>query len=150
MDFKGLERVIRGYADKSGELEGRPGLWRFTFGGVPIMLVADAGHDRMRLISPVKAAEEVTEAEMKAVLLANFHTALDARYAVGNAVLFSAFLHPLGSLTEADLKSAIRQVAHLTKTFGTSYSSGELVFPGSSGREAPERPAPKSPGKVEL
>lgn len=59
---------------------------------------------------------------------ANFHSALDARYAVSDGVLYSAFIHPLASLTERDLISGIGQTRQLALTFGRKYSSGALHF----------------------
>lgn len=135
MDYQGLERTIRGYADDADKVEGRPGFWQFTFRSVPIACIADQTHNRMRLVSPIIPEADLTEEHRVLMLRANFHTALDARYAVGNGMLFAAFVHPLDSLSERDLKSAIRQVASLAGTFGASYSSGELVFPGATGEE---------------
>ena len=148
MDLERLERVIRGYADDAEKVQGPLGMWQFTFRSVPIMCVADAVHNRMRLISPIIPEVDLTEEQRVLVLRANFHTALDARYAVGSGMLFSAFLHPLDSLTAKDLKSAIRQVTTLAETFGAAYSSGELGFPGG----APEGPEPgkKDDEKTEL
>ena len=45
-------------------------------------------------------------------------------------MLYAAFIHPLGPLTEAELVSAVRQVSSLASSFGTGYTSGELVFGG--------------------
>lgn len=64
------------------------------------------------------------------VLEANFHSALDARYATSDGVLYAAFIHPLSPLTEAEVRSAVAQVASLVRSFGTTYSSGELVYGG--------------------
>ena len=69
------------------------------------------------------------------MLVANFHNALDARYAVSNGNVFAAFLHPLSSLEENDLRSALRQVSQLVANFGTTYSSGGLQF--APGEEEP-------------
>ena len=107
----------------------------------------------MRLVSPILPEDKLSPEHRTAVLRANFHTALDARYAVGNGVLFATFIHPLSSLTDRDLKSAIRQVSSLVRNFGTTYSSGELVFPGAAGAESEDEPAsdaPKGPPKTEL
>ncbi len=32
------------------------------------------------------------------MMIANFHTALDARYAISDGVIYAAFIHPLSSL----------------------------------------------------
>ncbi|MEO0827465.1 MAG: hypothetical protein AAFY67_17815, partial [Cyanobacteria bacterium J06642_9] len=66
--------------------------------------------------------------QVQAMLVANFHSTLDARYAVTNGTVVAVFVHPLASLQAADLQSGLRQVANLATNFGTSYSSGELGF----------------------
>jgi len=82
----------------------------------------------MRLVSPVIEASNMSEQQIIASLVSNYHLALDARYAIGSGVLFSTYIHPLAELTESQLISAVRQVATLSKTFGTTYTSGELSF----------------------
>ncbi len=94
--------------------------------------ISDTLFDRMRLIAPIIEEDQVTEKQKRAMLAANFHTALDARYATSNGVLYAAFIHPLSPLTEEELASAIRQVAALAKNFGTTYSSDELIYGGRS------------------
>jgi len=59
---------------------------------------------------------------------ANFHTALDSKYAISNNILWSAFIHPLKELTERQLIDAVSQVYSAARTFGSSYSSGALSF----------------------
>ena len=39
-------------------------------------------------------------------------------------------MHPLSTLTESDLQSAVKQVAALRTTYGTTYSSMDIVFGG--------------------
>ena len=63
-------------------------------------------------------------------MAANFHTALDGRYATSEGVLYAAFIHPLSPLTEEELASALRQVAALARNFGTTYSSDALLYGG--------------------
>ncbi|MEM6732672.1 MAG: hypothetical protein AAF658_14025, partial [Myxococcota bacterium] len=60
----------------------------------------------------------------------NFDSALDARYAIANDQIWSVFVHPLSSLTPRDLVSGIAQTANCVATFGSSFSSGALVFGG--------------------
>ena len=120
-----LETLIRGEAT---DVRGGQGAMEFEFDGVAMACVSDALHDRMRIIAPVVGASDMTTAQRQRVLEANFHTALDARYATSGPLLYAAFLHPLGSLSEPELRSALRQVAQLVKTFGGSYSSGDLRY----------------------
>ena len=102
----------------------------FTFDGQPLACISDPGHDRMRVVTPIIKEDELDAELMKVLLHANFHSALDGRYATGNGVVYGAFIHPLTPLTYTELESAVRQVACLRKNFGTSFSSGELVFGG--------------------
>lgn len=100
----------------------------FTFNEAQLIAVAAEPANRMRLIAPVIAASDLSDEQMAAILVSNYHLALDARYAVGDGILYSAYIHPLKELTTEQLISAIRQVATLRNTFGTSYSSGEMSF----------------------
>lgn len=102
----------------------------FRLGETQLLCISDAFADRMRIIAPVKRVEEATPEELLAALHANFHTVLDARYAVSNGVIFAAYLHPLSSLTREQIVSAMHQVAAARASFGTDYSSGGPVFGG--------------------
>jgi hypothetical protein len=127
------ERMESLIARSTRDYQGRPGAVRFTVGTVPMACVSDVDHDRMRIIAPITSRADLDSRVLDLMLVANYHTSLDARYAVSDGVVYAAFLHPLSSLTEAELASALRQVATLAATFGTSYSSGELVFGAPDG-----------------
>lgn len=103
---------------------------RFKFQSVYINLIFDETHDRMRLVSPIIEVKNIADSQMMKMLKANYHDALDARYAVSEGIVWSTFIHPLSDLTEEYLKSAIRQVAVAKATFGRGYSSGTLQFGG--------------------
>ena len=96
--------------------------------GVDMVCVIDTNFDRMRIIAPITPSAGLDPTVLDALLEANFHSALDARYATSNGYVYSAFIHPLSPLTEKELISALRQVATLALTFGTEYTSGELSF----------------------
>lgn len=104
--------------------------WRAQIEGVEVIAVADAHHDRMRIIAPITSVGELEPVHIMTMLEANFHSALDARYATRDNVVFAAFIHPLSPLTDEEFVSAVRQVVSLVQTFGTSYSSGVLQFGG--------------------
>jgi hypothetical protein len=90
----------------------------------------------MRIISPVVPISALTGEQLAAILNANFHSALDVRYGTSEGILYyAAFIHPLSPLTTVELNSAIRQVSSLVRTFGTTYSSGELRY-GDGGGQA--------------
>ena len=84
----------------------------------------------MRIIAPIAPLSETEGEQIMLAMAANFHSVLDARYAIGSGIVYAAYLHPLSSLTAEELESAIAQVAVAQQTFGTDYSSGVLVFPG--------------------
>lgn len=100
----------------------------FVYDEVNITLISDVTANRMRMITPVVEAAKMSDQQIIASLASNYHLALDARYAIGNGILFSSYIHPLRELTKSQLLSAVRQVATLSKTFGTTYTSGELTF----------------------
>jgi hypothetical protein len=100
----------------------------FHFGGAALLCISDPNADRMRIISPVKRVDETSAEEVLAAMQANFHTALDARYAIWEGVIYAAFIHPLSSLSGEQVVSAIRQVAAARESFGSTYSSGTLFF----------------------
>jgi hypothetical protein len=125
MDIARLEELLQGLAI---ELQGGDGVWEFVHGGVQMACVTDRQWDRMRVIAPICDADDIDEAIKTTMLEANFHTALDGRYAISDGVVFACFIHPLSSLSEADFEAAVTQVASLAATFGEEYSSGTLVF----------------------
>jgi len=104
----------------------------FMYKKVKMALISDVKHDRMRIISPITEYPALTSKIKDAAMESNFHLALDARYAMSNDVLYSAYIHPLSPLTKEELKSALDQVSTLALTFGSTYSSGELSFNGKS------------------
>lgn len=118
------------YTSVSDSINGKPGGWRFYVDKVPMMSITDTGHNRMRIISPIGNSKNLNEALIKAALVANFHTALDVKYAVSDGVLWSVFIHPLKELTAHQVKDAVSQVYHANVNFGTTFASTSLSFPG--------------------
>jgi hypothetical protein len=130
MDQADMERYIAGLAVVE---QHQPGYVLFTFNQVQMAAISDVVHDRMRIIAPVTSYDELDEAAKDTIMEANFRSALDARYAVSNGVLYSAYIHQLSPLTEAQLQSAMMQVSNLLLTYGGQYSSGELLYGGVAG-----------------
>ena len=128
MNGKQLAAIISNLSNDQITCEGP--MIHFSVDGTSLLCVFDETHDRIRVICPVIAIDQVPPAQRDAVMEANFHSALDARYAVSGGTLYSAFIHPLSSLTERDLISGISQTQHLAATFGTDYTSGTLHFGG--------------------
>ena len=129
MSPEGLYEAIQAYSE-STKVENN--VISFKYNQVNLYCVWDINADRMRIITPIAKASDLSAELLELALKANYHTVLDARYAIGDDVLYAAFIHPLSSITKNEIESAIRQVATSALTFGTSFSSGELVFPGES------------------
>jgi len=124
-----LEQIIRSVSDS---IEGSNGRWQFYVNDVIFICVSDANNNRMRIISPIVEAFKLDE-DLKTILLkANFHSALDIKYTIANDLVWSAFIHPLKELSTEQLYDAISQVYSANKTFGTTFASTELIFPGAS------------------
>ncbi len=110
----------------------------FKYESTAMACVFDRAQNRMRIVAPVVAVSELTPEEIGIILEANFHTALDGRYATSDGMLYAAYIHPLSMLNEQELHSGLRQVASLVTTFGTSYTSGELIFGGTDAPQGPD------------
>jgi len=110
------------------DVEGQEGFWQFNFGEVRLICITDETHNRMRVMTPIAAEEELNSEVMLACMNANFDRALDARYCLNNGTLWGAFIHPLASLTGPLFHSACSQVSEVALNFGGSYSSGGLSF----------------------
>jgi len=115
----------------------RPGggtAWRFELDGVRPTVIADAKHDRMRILVAVARADTLSPAALVRIMQANFDTALDARYAIAKDIVWAAYIHPLSPLRAKQFVSALGQTVTLAKTFGTTFTSGGLTFGGGDSR----------------
>lgn len=104
--------------------------WLFTIGTLEALLVYDESADRMRVMIPINEADALPPEELERLLQANFDSALDARYAIANDLLWAVFLHPLSSLTDKDFLLGLGQTANIVTSFGTTYSSGLFIYGG--------------------
>ena len=125
MTPKKMTSIIKEFAEKV-KTESR--LIQFTYNSVRMNLIYDKQHDRMRVVSPIIKVSKLSDGQLKQCMRANYHDALDARYAISEGIVWSTFIHPLSDLTVEYLKSAIKQVAMAKLTFGEGYSSGALQF----------------------
>ncbi len=130
MDNNRLGKILSSTVDDLEELEGREGFWRFKYKGIPMILLTDESHNRLRIISAIMDAKELSDDELRTLMEANFDRTMDARYAIFKGKLYSAFIHPLGNLSPEDFRSALAQVANLVINYGTNYSSSNLRFEG--------------------
>ncbi len=133
MNPERLHSIISDYTDN---VKVNNNVISFDYEKVTIYCVWDANADRMRMIAPIANTSDLSSDLLELALKANYHTVLDARYAIGDDVLYAAFIHPLSPITKNEIESAIRQVSTSALTFGTSFTSGELVFPGNKAEQA--------------
>ena len=115
------------------------GTIQFSFVDRNITIATDESADRMRIVIPILSSDQLDEALLHRLMQANFDSTLDARYAIAQGILWSTFIHPLSSLTEEDFLSGIGQTINTVNSFGTSFSSGELVFGGGDSSELQQR-----------
>ena len=93
----------------------------------------------MRVVVGIAPADELEPDLLFRLMQANFDTALDARYAIAQDVLWATFIHPLSPLTNEQFLSGIGQTVNLARTFGSTFSSGALSFGGGDSRDLLER-----------
>ncbi|HHO69081.1 MAG TPA: hypothetical protein ENK12_08625 [Gammaproteobacteria bacterium] len=132
--------TLDGLIRRLGEaVEGGAGVWRFRIEGRPVTVITDEKADRMRILVPVAEVASLPEGRLQRLMQANFDSALDARYAVAKGFLWSAFIHPLGALSDHEFLSGLGQTVNLAITYGSSYSSGALVFGGGDSQALQRR-----------
>jgi len=112
------------------DLQGQLGSWAIAFDTVSAQIITDENADRMRVIVPIAKVEDIEEGELLRLMQANFDSTLDARYSVANGVVWSAFIHPLSPLSDEEFISGLAQAMTAATTFGSTYSSGALIFRG--------------------
>ncbi len=117
--------------------EGEPGSWMVYYEERILVLLTDEANNRMRIFTPIASEEDMTAKEMRQMLEANFHSALDAKYALYEGFVVSVFTHPLRELSKVQFLESLRQVSNLARTYGTTFSSSELHF---GKPEAPAEP----------
>jgi len=123
--------VLQAYLDAIfDDVEGDDGQWVLVFDDVEMTLISDEITNRVRVITPIVEAEGLEPQELRVLLEANFDRALDAKYAIWRDIVWGVYLHPLQELSRDQLISALRQVATLRHTYGTTYSSMGLQFGG--------------------
>lgn len=136
----GSEKLMLIIKQASDTLEQNGNTIRFSYKGRLLMCIFDENANRMRIISPIVEREDVGEEELLNALVANFHSALDVKYALSDEIIWSVFVHPLRELSEHQARDAIDQVYSAAATFGTTYSSTDLVFPGNTQKKEKNHP----------
>lgn len=120
-----LERILK---TMESSTKGGNGRWEMVRDRIPVLILTDESHNRMRVIAAAAEVKEVDQQILMTMMEANFARALDARYAIFQGIVWAAFIHPLDSLRERDFVSGLQQVVTLVKTAGTTYSSSDLRF----------------------
>ena len=124
-----LDGLIR---QTSKTVKGEAGYWQIKIGGRDVLVITDARHNRMRIMSPVAAQDQLDKDELIRLLEANFGSALDSKYALRDQTLWSVFTHPLAELSDEQFLDCMAQVANLADNFGRSYASSNLIFGGKA------------------
>lgn len=119
--------------------KGKHGLWSFKISNLSITVVTDKKANRMRIIIPIIEMENVDNNQLHRIMQANFDSTLDARYAIAKNVLWSAYIHPLESLSDDEFLNGLGQTVNLVTNFGGSYSSGLLTFSGGDSQALKDR-----------
>ncbi len=123
MDQARMELI---FAEQVAAIEGPSGALRTIHDGVELYLISDPENDQMRLVSRIASVDQLDPRVFGILLQANFYLTFDARYALSEGIVFGVYVHPISSLTRAELISAFEQVVALEKNFGTTFSSGAI------------------------
>lgn len=126
MNNKKLSSILYTISD---QIEGENGNWQFRIDSTIFICITDTFNNRMRIISPIIETKKINNATIEKCMEANFHSALDARYAIFDGYMWAAYIHPLRENTKDQIIDAVTQVYSCVLTYGTLYSSGELIFP---------------------
>ena len=110
------------------DVGGGEGQFTARYRNTRILVYANERHGRMRIMTPVIAASDLSAEDLRVLLSANYGRALDARYAIGDGVVWALFIRPLGGLDRQTFLDGADQVVNLKRNFGTSYRSTELTF----------------------
>ncbi len=133
MNNASLNEIITAVSDS---IQGNNGRWQFSIKNTPFICITDPANNRMRIISPIVESNKLDDELKTNALAANFHTALDVKYAISEGILWSVFIHPLKELTKLQVEDAISQVFFANRTFGTIYTSTNLTFGGNNGENS--------------
>jgi len=132
MTVETMRDIVKRLDEKVKEL--RPGTFSMVINDFEVLLVTANQANRMRIMVRVRSAENLTKEELLRISQANLDAALDARYAIGRGVLWATYIHPLSSLPPLQFIEAIGSTVNLAASYGTSYSSGQLIYGGGDSR----------------
>ncbi len=124
------DRMFEILEREAADVQGEKGFWEVEYRDHMLLVVTDTDNNRMRIFTPVIEERMVEREVLIAMLEANFHSALDAKYSIYEGFVISVFTHPLKELTSFQFIDAMQQVVNLAENFGTTYSSTDLIFGG--------------------
>ena len=79
---------------------------------------------------------------------ADFHSDLNVKHALLDDIIWVAYIHPLSPLRDDQCNYTIAQVRSAGLTYGTLYTSTDLLFPGNkAGQKRQEETLEKKKGK---
>lgn len=136
MDNKKIEKALKKVTQ---EIEGEIGNWQVLYNDFPLFVLTDESSNRMRIFTPILEEVDLKVGQMKRMLEANFHSALDAKYSLYEGFVIGIYTHPLEELDEGQMVNAMRQVVNLSKNFGTSYTSTDVMFGQSAQNTTPKK-----------
>jgi hypothetical protein len=110
------------------DLEGKDGVWRGARADVPVYILCDEEHNRVRIMAPIGELRDLDPDFLALLLRANFDRALDAKFTMREKEIWSLFVHPLSTLADDDLGLFLDQVVTLVRNTGTTFASTELIF----------------------
>jgi len=125
MDNPKLKQILN---SNSEEIWGEEGSWQFFYGERLLFIVTDEVKNRMRIFTPIIEEKDMENGDIRQMLEANFHSALDAKYCTYEGFVISVYNHPLEELSEQQLIDAMRQVVTLADNYGSSFSSTNVIF----------------------
>lgn len=108
--------------------------WSFRTGPFSVLIQTQEDADRLRIVAFISDAADLDRDHLRRLLEANAHSTLDARYALVEGRLVSAFLHPLRETSHAQFVLGLYQTLHCAETCGSSFSGGTL--PSASADES--------------
>lgn len=129
MTAERLEEIIREEADS---VQVQNNMIQFNFNQAVLLCIYDENANRMRIMTPITERKNLKEEDLLNLLVANFHSALDVRYALSDEIIWSVYTHPLQQLSDAQVVDAVQQVYAAALTFGSTFSSTGMVFPGNT------------------
>ncbi len=136
MNNQDIDNIFKklGIAHSVSKIETYPNIrWLLQASGIPILVQTQESVNRMRIVAFIKKISEADHSHYNTMLTANYHSALDVRYALtDDEFVVAAFLHPLNELSMEQFFQALMQVISCAKTFGESFSGGLLHFGRSS------------------